>query len=215
MNASTASTSVKVSIVEDDRVTRETLEKLINREPGLTCIATYPSAEQAIIEVPKLPPDVLLADINLTGRSGIECVAALKTAMPGLHVLMLTTYDDTENIFDSLRAGASGYMLKRARPADILAAVKEVHRGGSPMSMHIARKVVSYFHPGRTMAPELQTLTARENEILGQLSKGLQYKEIADQLNISTSTVRAHLHAIYGKLHVQSRTEAVVKFLGK
>jgi DNA-binding NarL/FixJ family response regulator len=131
-------------------------------------------------------------------------------------VLMLTTYEDTENIFDSLRAGASGYLLKRAPAAELLDAIVEVHNGGSPMSMHIARKVVSHFHPNRnTSAPEIQTLTTREHEILSLLAKGLHYKEIADQLGISISTVRAHLHAIYGKLHVQSRTEAVVKFLGR
>jgi len=206
---------LRVSIVEDDRVTRETLAKLIDRTEDLKCIASYSSAEEAIQMVSHNLPDVMLMDINLSGRSGIECVAQLKAAHPELQVLMLTTYDDTENIFDSLRAGASGYMLKRARPADILAAVKDVYRGGAPMSMHIARKVVNYFHPAQSSSNELQTLTPREHEILGKLSKGLQYKEIADQLGISTSTVRAHLHAIYGKLHVQSRTEAVVKFLGK
>jgi RNA polymerase sigma factor (sigma-70 family) len=128
---------------------------------------------------------------------------------------MLTTYDDTENIFDSLRAGASGYLLKRTPSVEIIAAIREVHEGGSPMSMHIARKVVSHFHRARTVTAEMQALTPREHEILTLLARGLHYKEIADQLSISTSTVRSHLHTIYGKLHVQSRTEAVVKFLGK
>ncbi len=207
---------IRISLVEDDRVTRESLTALLTRAAGLTFVAAYPTAEDALRDVPKELPDVLLVDINLPGRSGIECVAALKAAHPALLFLMLTTYDDTELIFDSLRAGANGYLLKRTRAAELIAAIREVHAGGSPMSMNIARKVVSYFHPGRaTAAPEMQTLTPREHEILTLLARGLHYKEIADQLGISTSTVRAHLHTIYGKLHVQSRTEAVVKFLGR
>ena len=206
---------LRVSLVEDDRVTRESLAALIARADDLECLATYANAEDAMRNVPKKLPDVLLVDINLPGRSGIECVAALKAAHPKLQVLMLTTYDDTENIFESLRAGASGYLLKRTPSAEIIAAIREVAGGGSPMSTHIARKVVTHFHPGRSATPEMQTLTPREHEILTLLARGLHYKEIADQLGISTSTVRAHLHAIYGKLHVQSRTEAVVKFLGR
>ncbi|MCX7009765.1 MAG: response regulator transcription factor [Kiritimatiellaeota bacterium] len=204
--------SIRISIVEDDRVTRESLATLLGRASGFTCLGTYASAEEALAKVPQQLPDVLLVDINLPGRSGIECVAELKTAFPQLQVLMLTVYDDTESIFESLRAGASGYLLKRTRTADLIAAIKEVRQGGSPMSTNIARKVVSHFHaPER--ANELQVLTAREHEILTLLAEGLQYKEIADKLTISTGTVRAHLHTIYGKLHVQTRTEAVVKFL--
>jgi DNA-binding NarL/FixJ family response regulator len=204
--------SIRIAIVEDDRVTRESLAALLGRASGFTCLGTYASAEEALAKVPKQLPDVLLVDINLPGRSGIECVAELKTAFPKLQVLMLTVYDDTESIFESLRAGASGYLLKRTRTADLIAAIKEVLHGGSPMSTNIARKVVSHFHaPER--ANELQALTTREHEILTLLSEGLQYKEIADKLTISTGTVRAHLHTIYGKLHVQTRTEAVVKFL--
>ena len=203
--------SIRISIVEDDRVTRESLAALLGRAAGLVCLATYATAEEALAQVPKHLPDVLLVDINLPGRSGIECVAELKTAHPELQVLMLTVYDDTESIFESLRAGASGYLLKRTRTADLVAAIKEVLQGGSPMSTNIARKVVSHFHtPGR--ARELQALTTREHEILSRLAEGLQYKEIADKLDITPGTVRAHLHTIYGKLHVQTRTEAVVKF---
>jgi DNA-binding NarL/FixJ family response regulator len=207
--------SIRVSIVEDDRVTRESLAALIARAENLECFATYPNAEEAMRHVPEHRPDVLLVDINLPGRSGIDCVAMLKAAHPELSVLMLTTYDDSENIFESLRAGASGYLLKRTPSSEIIAAIREVHEGGSPMSMHIARKVVSHFHRARPATPEMQALTPRENEILTLLARGLHYKEIADQLGISTSTVRAHLHTIYGKLHVQSRTEAVIKFLGR
>ncbi|HSI64526.1 MAG TPA: response regulator transcription factor [Candidatus Saccharimonadia bacterium] len=206
---------IKVSIVEDDPATRENLMAIINRSDDLTGMETYPSAEDAIRGVPKNLPDVLLVDINLGRRSGIECVAVLKAAHPKLQMMMVTTYDDTKLIFEALRAGASGYLLKRTPAAEIVAAIKEVHEGGSPMSAQIARKVVSHFHPSRSLVPEMETLTPREHEILTLLAKGLQYKEIADHLDISTSTVRGHLHLIYGKLHVQSRTEAVLKYLGR
>lgn len=206
---------IRVAIVEDDRVTRESLVRLVERHKDLACVGAFSSGEEALEELPSNLPDVVLMDINLSGMTGIECVGSLKQKHPGLQVLMLTTYDDTENLFDSLRAGANGYLLKRAPAPEILNAIQEVHEGGSPMSTNIARKVVTYFHPRRQTAPELQTLTPREHEILTELCRGLHYKEIADQLGISTSTVRAHLHTIYGKLHVQSRTEAVVKYLDK
>jgi DNA-binding NarL/FixJ family response regulator len=207
--------SIQVSIVEDDPVTRENLKAIINRSDELDCLHAYATAEDALRRVPKEMPDVLLLDINLGRRSGIECVAVLKAAHPKLQMLMVTTYDDTKLIFDALRAGASGYLLKRTPAAEIVAAIKEVHEGGSPMSAQIARKVVSYFHPDRALPHDMETLTAREHEILNLLAKGMQYKEIADHLTISTSTVRGHLHLIYGKLHVQSRTEAVLKYLGR
>jgi DNA-binding NarL/FixJ family response regulator len=206
---------IKVSIVEDDPATRENLMAIINRSDDLTGMETYASAEDAIRGVPKNLPDVLLVDINLGRRSGIECVAVLKAAHPKLQMMMVTTYDDTKIIFDALRAGASGYLLKRTPATEIIAAIKEVNEGGSPMSAQIARKVVSYFHPSRAPVSEMETLTTREHEILTLLAKGMQYKEIADHLTISVSTVRGHLHLIYGKLHVQSRTEAVLKYLGR
>lgn len=207
--------SIKVSIIEDDRVTRESLCQMITRADGLECLQAHACAEDALRDTPLHPPDVLMVDINLPGTSGIECVRTLKTALPQLQVLILTTYDDTDSIFESLRAGASGYLLKRNTSTEIISAIREVHAGGSPMSMHIARKVASYFHPTRRPAPEVLKLSTRESEILSQLSKGLQYKEIAQQLDISPSTVRAHLHTIYGKLHVQSRLEAVAKYVGQ
>lgn len=207
--------SITVSIVEDDPATRENLKAIINRSDDLDCLHTYASAEDALRGVPRELPDVLLVDINLGKRSGIECVAVLKASHSKLQMLMVTTYDDTKLIFDALRAGANGYLLKRTPAAEIVAAIKEVHEGGSPMSAQIARKVVSYFHPQCTAVPEMEALTAREHEILTLLAKGMQYKEIADHLSISTSTVRGHLHLIYGKLHVQSRTEAVLKYLGR
>ena len=205
---------IKVSIVEDNRGTRGSLAELLGRSKALRCVGVHPDGEQALESIPAEQPDVVLMDINLPGMSGIECVARLKERLPKLQVLMLTTYDDSDLIFDSLRKGASGYLLKNMPAAEVLRAVEQVHAGGAPMSMQVARKVVSHFQQIKQPASEVEQLTKREHEILALLAKGYLYKEIADQLAISPSTVRAHLHTIYGKLHVQSRTEAVVKFLG-
>lgn len=204
---------IRVCIVEDDPKTREGFVKILRHAPEIVCLGTYASVEEAEREIPKIMPDVVLMDINLGSGSGIDCVAALKRLHPKLQFLMLTTYDDSEMIFNSLRAGASGYLLKRSAATELLAAIVEVHEGGSPMSMQIARKVVSHFHQIRKPASDVELLTEREQGILALLAKGLPYKQIADQLCISPSTVHGHLHKIYGKLHVQSRTEAVVKFL--
>ncbi|MCX6890059.1 MAG: response regulator transcription factor, partial [Verrucomicrobia bacterium] len=152
---------------------------------------------------------------NLPDISGIQCVAQLKARMPKVQVLMLTAYEDSKLIFDSLRAGAAGYLLKNMAPSDIVQAVEQVHAGGSPMSMAIARKVVSHFQQIPQPSSDVDQLSKREQEILGLLAKGYLYKEIADQLGITPGTVRVHLHTIYEKLHVQSRTQAVVKFLGR
>jgi DNA-binding NarL/FixJ family response regulator len=206
---------IRVSIVEDDPKTREGFVKILRHAPEIVCLGAYASVEEAEREIPIIMPDVVLMDINLGGGSGIECVVALKRAHPKLQFLMVTTYDDSEMIFNSLRAGASGYLLKRSAATELLTAIVEVHQGGSPMSMQIARKVVSHFHQIRKPASDVELLTEREQGILALLAKGLPYKQIADQLCISPSTVHGHLHKIYGKLHVQSRTEAVVKFLGK
>jgi DNA-binding NarL/FixJ family response regulator len=206
---------IRVSIVEDDPMTREGFVKILRHAPEIVCLGTYASVEEAEREIPKIMPDVVLMDINLGSGSGIDCVAVLKRLHPKLQFLMLTTYDDSEMIFNSLRAGASGYLLKRSAATELLTAIVEVHNGGSPMSMQIARKVVSHFHQIRKPASDVELLTEREQGILALLAKGLPYKQIADQLCISPSTVHGHLHKIYGKLHVQSRTEAVVKFLGK
>lgn len=206
---------IRVSIVEDDPKTREGFMKILRHAPEIVCLGAFASVEEAEREIPKIMPDVVLMDINLGSGSGIDCVAALKRLHPKLQFLMLTTYDDSEMIFNSLRAGASGYLLKRSAATELLAAIMEVHEGGSPMSMQIARKVVSHFHQIRKPASDVELLTEREQGILALLAKGLPYKQIADQLCISPSTVHGHLHKIYGKLHVQSRTEAVVKFLDK
>jgi DNA-binding NarL/FixJ family response regulator len=206
---------IKVAIVEDSRGTRESLKELLDRVPGLSCVGAHATGEEALREVPGAEPNVVLMDINLPGMSGIECVGRLKKQLPKIQVLMLTTYEESDLIFESLRSGANGYLLKNMPPAELIQAIEQVDSGGSPMSMHIARKVVNYFHQLKQPGSEVEKLTKREQEILGLLAKGYLYKEIADQLGITLSTVRAHLHTVYEKLHVQSRTQAVVKFLGE
>jgi DNA-binding NarL/FixJ family response regulator len=206
---------ITVSIVEDSRGTRESLTELLKRAPGLQFVGAHANGETALRDLPGENPDVVLMDINLPGMSGIECVARLKEKSPKTQVLMLTTYDEGDLIFESLRAGANGYLLKNMPPGELLQAVEQVHAGGAPMSMHIARKVVSHFQRIKKPSSDMEKLTKREQEILALLAKGFLYKEIADQLGISLSTVRAHLHTVYEKLHVQSRTEAVVKYLNK
>lgn len=204
---------IKVAIIEDDTPLRESLVVLINGADGFRCDSAYPNAEIALREIPNNWPDVLLADINLAKMSGIVCVSKLKAQKPDLQVIMLTAYMDSEQIFDSLKAGASGYLLKKTQPAKILEAIADVHAGGAPMSNAIARKVVQHFQ--HRPANETQNLTGREHEILSLLAKGHQYKEIADRLHISALTVRTHITNIYQKLHVTCRTEAVLKFLGR
>lgn len=205
---------IKVAIVEDNRGTRESLTELVGRAPTLRCVGAHPNGEDALLNIPAEQPDVVLMDINLPGMSGIECVGRLKDRLPKTQVLMLTTYEEADLIFDSLRNGATGYLLKNMPPSELVQAVEQVHSGGAPMSMQIARKVVNHFRQIKQPTSEVEKLTKREHEILSLLAKGYLYKEIADQLGITLSTVRAHLHTIYEKLHVQSRTQAVVKFLG-
>jgi DNA-binding NarL/FixJ family response regulator len=206
---------ITVSILEDSHGTRENLKELLRRTPGLRCVGAHANAEDALRQIPSENPDVALVDINLPGMSGIECVARLKECAPKTQVLILTTYEDGNLIFESLRAGASGYLLKNMAPSELTQAIEQVHSGGSPMSMRIARKVVKYFQGLNSSHPEEETLTKREQEVLALLARGYLYKEIADRLGVSISTVRVHLQAIYEKLHVHSRTQAVVKFLGR
>lgn len=201
-----------VSIVEDQRDTRESLAALVNGTPGLKCLSTYPTGEAALNGIPKEKPDIALVDINLPGMSGIECVSKLKTQMPALNVLMLTTYEESDLIFNSLRAGANGYLLKNMPPEELLEALEQVQAGGAPMSMQIARKVVQHFRDSGQASAGVEDLTPREHEILGLLARGSMYKEISAQLGISLPTVRTHLRHIYEKLHVQTRTEAAAKF---
>jgi DNA-binding NarL/FixJ family response regulator len=204
--------SITVSIVEDDRKTRESLVTLLRRASGVRLLGVHASGELALSGVPLEKPEVVLMDINLPGMNGVECVGRLKAQMPGLRALMLTTYEDSHLIFDSLRAGASGYILKSKSPAELLNAIQQVHEGGAPMSMRIARKVVAFFNQLPAPAPESERLSEREAQVLSALAKGLLYKEIATQLEISENTVRTYIKRIYEKLHVQTRTEAVAKF---
>jgi DNA-binding NarL/FixJ family response regulator len=206
---------INVSIVEDDRRVRESMSVLIDGAENLRCAGAFATAEEALARVPQVKPDVLLMDINLPGMSGIECVRKLKAQMPKLQILMLTMYEDDEKVFQSLVAGASGYLVKRTSPAELLKAIEEVHGGASPMSGKIARTVVEYFQKLQHGSPREDYLSKREEEILDLLVKGYRYKEIADALTISFETVRSHLKNIYDKLHVHSRTEAVVKYLRK
>jgi len=206
---------ITVSIVEDDSETRESLVELVNGAPGLRCIGSYPTGEAALRAIPGEKPDVALVDINLPGMNGIECVSKLKTLLPSLQVIMLTTYEDSDLIFNSLRSGAKGYLLKNMPPQELVQAVAQVHAGGAPMPMQIARKVVDYFSQIEHSASEVDKLTSREQEILALLAKGALYKEIGDTLAISMSTVRTHVQHIYEKLHVQSRMEAAKKYFGR
>ena len=207
---------ITVAIVEDDQNLREDLASLIASRRGFRCIGSFPSAEDALKSLPEKRPDVVVMDINLPKMSGIECTQELKSRLPEAQVVMLTMFDDADLIFAALRAGASGYLLKRAAPTELLAAIEQVHRGGSPMSPEIARQVVRFFQTAKQAAPaDSEDLSDRERELLSLLARGKQYKEIADQLAISTDTVRSHIRRIYRKLHVHSRTEAAVKFLGK
>jgi DNA-binding NarL/FixJ family response regulator len=206
---------IKVSIVEDDAGTRVSLMKVLQNASGLNCLHAYADGETALAEIPKDVPEVVLMDIRLPGMSGIECVAKLKEKLPELVVLMLTTYEESDLIFESLRAGATGYLLKNMPPAELINAVVQARTGGSPLSMRIARKIVSHFQEIKKPASDTEELTKREHEILSLLAKGFLYKEIADQLQISINTVRVHIQKVYEKLHVHSRSQAIMRFLGK
>src|SRR5579885_477852 len=204
---------IKVAIVDDDEGIRAGLAALIRRAPDLRLTGDYANAETALKEIPRHPPDVVLMDINLPGVKGVECVRQLKTALPAVQFLMLTVYEDSDSLFNSLKAGASGYLLKRTASAKLLEAIRDVHAGGAPMTPQLARRVVQFFaRPGSDVS-ELSKLTPGEREFLNQLANGYAYKEIADRMGISIDTVRSYVRTVYEKLHVHSRTEAVVKYL--
>jgi DNA-binding NarL/FixJ family response regulator len=204
---------ISVSIVDDEKGLRDSITTFVNGSPGFRCVSAYGSAEAALQGLPNDRPDVVLMDINMAGMTGIECVERLKVAAPELQIVMLTVYEDTEQIFKALSAGATGYLLKRLTPAKLLQAIREVHAGGSPMSNSIARKVVASFQKAGRAGEKQTHLSPREETVLDCLAKGLTYKQIADQLGISIDTIRTYLRRIYEKLHVQSRTEAVAKYL--
>jgi DNA-binding NarL/FixJ family response regulator len=205
--------TIKVSIVEDDAKVRNNLARLIDHSEGFACLSQHPTAEDALEQLPKCAPDVVLMDINLPGLSGVDCVRLLKDLLPGTQVIMLTVYENTEHIFNALSGGASGYLLKQTPPPELLSAIRDVNRGGSPMTSHIARKVVASFRQPSRAPAELASLTPREQQVLDHLAKGFLYKEIAEALAISYDTVHAHVRNIYEKLHVRSRGQAVAKHL--
>lgn len=209
--------SVRVSVVEDDSLVREQLLHQLNRADGFNIVSSHSSAEAALEEIPRMNPDVVLMDINLPQMSGIDCVRRLKEELPRTHFIMLTVYEDADAIFKSLLAGAVGYLLKgrSGTSAQVIDAVRDATRGGSPLNSLIARKIVQYFHHQRAHTEAEHPLSAREREVLELLSKGLLYKEIADALGVNIETIRKHCHNIYEKLQVSSRTEAVVKYLGR
>src|SRR5216683_8259472 len=204
---------ITVSIVEDNEQLRGTLARVISRGEGFRCLSQYGDAESALEGLPKDRPEVVLMDINLPGMNGVECVRQLKQTMSQILVIMLTVYEDTENIFNALAAGASGYMLKRTKSAELLEAIREVQSGGSPMTTHIARKVTQSFQRTGPSSKPTENLSEREQEVLDCLSQGFLYKEIAEKLGISYETVHTYIRRIYEKLQVRTRTEAVAKFL--
>jgi DNA-binding NarL/FixJ family response regulator len=204
---------ITVSIVDDEKKLCRSIAAFVNGTPGFRCVSMYHSAEAALEHLPQDRPDVVLMDIHLTGMSGIECVERLKTMVPEMLVMMLTVYEDTDQIFKALSAGASGYMLKRLTPGKLLEAIREVHGGGSPMSSPIARKVVASFQRAGRTDGEKTHLSSREQMVLDCFAKGLTYKQTADQLSISIDTIRTYVRRVYEKLHVQSRTEAVAKYM--
>ncbi len=207
--------SITIVIVEDLDEVRDGLKNFLALSSEFNILDTFKTAEEALYDIPRLKPDIVIMDISLPGMNGIECIRQVKDKSRSTQFMMFTVYENDEKVFEALKAGASGYLLKNTGLLHMAEALKELYNGGSPMSANIARKLVSVFRENAKDVDELEALSARENEILKLLAKGLLYKEIADQLGISTSTVRQHIHKIYEKLHVQNRTEAINKALGK
>ncbi len=204
---------ITVSIVDDEKDLRQSIATFVNGSPGFKCISSYANAQDALEHLPTERPDVVLMDIHMKGMDGIECVERLKAIVPEIQIVMLTVYEDTDQIFKALAVGASGYLLKRLSPSKLLQAIREVHAGGSPMSSSIARKVVASFQKTGKEAEKQTNLSPREQMVLDCLAKGFTYKQIAGELDISIDTIRTYIRRVYEKLHVQSRTEAVAKYL--
>jgi len=204
---------IQVGLVEDDDEIRANLSYRISGHPAFRMVGAYANAESALAEIPRQKPNVVLMDINLPGMDGVECVRRLKPRMAATQFVMLTVYEDSNRLFQSLMAGASGYLLKRTSASKLLTAIREAHQGGSPMTPQVARLVVQHFQQAPEPPAQIGKLTAREKEVLDQLSKGFRYKEIVDNLAISDGTLHSHIRNIYEKLHVHSRTEAVVMYL--
>lgn len=208
--------TIKVAVVEDVRDIRESLQALITGMPGFSCTGAYENAETAIAKFPLELPEVVLMDINLPGMNGVDAVKFLKEQYPSVNFLMCTVFEDDENIFRALRAGAGGYILKGNTPVKILDAIKEVNEGGAPMSAAIAKRVIQSFHriPEATVSKHIP-LSERELEVLQLLAQGLLYKEAASKLNLSVETIRSHCRKIYEKLHVNTKLEAINIVFGK
>ncbi len=206
-------TPITIAIVEDDQKTSQAVVDLLSEEAHIRCLGVFATGEAAVETIPQVKPEVALVDINLPKMNGIECVGRLKKLLPKLRVLMLTKYQESELIFNSLRAGASGYLLKKNLGSELVSAIGQIQAGGAPMSMRIARKVVDYFNDLKPLEPDLGKLTPREQEVLALLAEGLLYKEISDRLGITTNTFRNYQRSIYEKLHVHSRTEAALKYV--
>lgn len=204
---------ITVSLVEDERTTREALAALIDGTPGYRCLGAHATAEAALEKLPQERPQVVLVDLALPAMSGAECVRHVKSLLPQARVLVLTKYEDPIRIFEALKAGAHGYVLKKTPPARLLEAIADIHAGGAPLSSEVSAQVVNYFHAPVGPAAELTTLTRREREVLELLARGLRYCEIEERLHMSHATLRSHLSHIYEKLHAHNRTEAAVKFL--
>jgi DNA-binding NarL/FixJ family response regulator len=207
--------SISLAIVEDLSEVREGLNQFLSLNPEFKVLDTFKTAEEALYEIPRLKPDIVIMDINLPGMNGIECIRQVKSKSPSTQFMMFTVYENDEKVIDALKAGASGYLLKNTGLFELVESLKELYSGGSPMSSNIARKLVTIFREQQNEMTHVGILSNRENEILQLLSKGLLYKEIASQVDIAVGTVRQHIHKIYEKLHVQNRTEAINKALGK
>lgn len=207
--------SISICIVEDLDEVREGLKQFISLNSEFNVLDTFRTAEEALYEIPSLRPQIVIMDISLPGMNGIECIRQVKDKSPVTQFMMFTVYENDEKVFEALKAGASGYLLKNTGLVQMIEALKELHNGGSPMSANIARKLVAAFREKEKDTVPLELLSKRENDILQLLSKGLLYKEIAEKLAISAGTVRQHIHHIYEKLHVQNRTEALNKAFGK
>ena len=207
--------SISIAIVEDLDVVRNGLKDFISLSTDFLVVGSFKTGEEALQKLPEIKPDIVIMDINLPGMNGIECIRQVKDKSLGTQFMMFTVYENDDKVFEALKAGASGYLLKNTGLLQIAESVQELHEGGSPMSANIARKMVNLFRDSDKKTPFLDILSTREKEILQLLAKGLLYKEIAEQLNITTGTVRIHIHKIYEKLHVQNRTEAINKAFGK
>jgi DNA-binding NarL/FixJ family response regulator len=204
---------IRIAIVEDNPTLRGSLESLFNHTDGMRCVASLNNLLNVVSEVGTSRPDIILMDIGLPNISGIEGVRTVKTHYPHIQVLMFTVFDDDEKIFDAIRAGASGYLLKKTPPAEIVQSVFDLYHGGAPMSQSIARRVIQSFQAAPSTVRQDYQLTTRENEVLNSLVDGLSYKKIADKHCVSISTIRTHICSIYNKLHVNSKAEAVARVL--